>query len=155
MVLQDSRWHRSPTPPVKVTGPHWNEAKMTADFSTIGIRSWDHRERWTHVINLKLLRDFPGGPLWQIHQPVQRTWVWPLVWEDPTCWRATKPMFHKYWAHILNPTSHNYWAYVLQCLKPAHLEPVYHNAEESLLAAPRESLHVETKIQLSQKYRNQ
>ena len=30
--------------------------------------------------------------------PMQETWVWSLVQEDPTCSRATKPMHHNYWA---------------------------------------------------------
>ena len=28
--------------------------------------------------------------------PVQGTWVRPLVWEDPTCLRATGPVSHNY-----------------------------------------------------------
>ena len=40
--------------------------------------------------------------------PVQETRVWALVWEDPTCRRATKPMHHNYWACALEPASHNY-----------------------------------------------
>ena len=47
------------------------------------------------------------------------TRVWDLVWEDPTCCGATKPV------------SHNYWACVPQLLKPARLEPVLHNEESS------------------------
>ena len=47
--------------------------------------------------------------------PMQGTRVRALVWEDPTCHRATKPM------------RHNYWGCVLQLLKPVHLEPVLHN----------------------------
>ena len=30
--------------------------------------------------------------------PMQGTWVRALVWEDPTCRGATKPVSHKYWA---------------------------------------------------------
>ena len=30
----------------------------------------------------------------RIHLPMQGTWVWALVWEDPTCCGATKPMRH-------------------------------------------------------------
>ena len=30
---------------------------------------------------------------------MQETWVWSLVWEDPMCCRATKPVHHNYWAH--------------------------------------------------------
>ena len=48
--------------------------------------------------------------------PMQGTWVRSLVWEDPTCHRATKPLHHNYWACVLEPTSHNYWA----CAPPAH-----------------------------------
>ena len=42
-----------------------------------------------------------------------------LVWEDPTCRGATKPVRHNYWACVLEPVSHNYWARVPQLLKPA------------------------------------
>ena len=38
---------------------------------------------------------------------MQGTWVGFLVWEDPTCHRATKPVCH------------NYWACMPQLLKPA------------------------------------
>ena len=48
----------------------------------------------------------------RIRLPVQGTRVQPLVQEDPTCPGATKPVCHKYWAHVL------------QLLKPAHLEPL-------------------------------
>ena len=59
--------------------------------------------------------------------PMQGTWVWALVREDPTSRGATKPMHHNYWACALEPASHNYWARVLQLLKPACLAPVLHN----------------------------
>ena len=45
----------------------------------------------------------------------QRTPVPFLIWEDPTCLRATKPM------------RHNYWAGMLQLLKPPHQTPRPHN----------------------------
>ena len=32
----------------------------------------------------------------RIHLPMQGTWVRALVWEDPTCLRATKPICHNY-----------------------------------------------------------
>ena len=54
----------------------------------------------------------------RIHLPMQETWVWSLVWEDPTCHRATKPMHHNYWACNLEPVNHNYWDRVPQLLKP-------------------------------------
>ena len=49
--------------------------------------------------------------------PMQETRVWSLVWEDPTCCRATKPVHHNYWACALEPGSCNYWA-------PVPLKPV-------------------------------
>ena len=42
--------------------------------------------------------------------PMQGTWVQALVWEDPTCCRATKPVHHNYWACALQPACHNYWS---------------------------------------------
>ena len=49
---------------------------------------------------------------------MQGTRVRGLVWEDPTCRGATKPMHH------------NYWARVPQLLKPGCLEPMLHNKEK-------------------------
>ena len=51
----------------------------------------------------------------RIHLPMQGTRVQSLVWEDPTCRGATKPV------------SHNYWACMSQLLKPVGLEPMLHN----------------------------
>ena len=42
--------------------------------------------------------------------PMQGTQVWALVWEDPTCHRATKLVHHNYWACALEPASHDYWS---------------------------------------------
>ena len=42
------------------------------------------------------------------HLPMQRIWVWSLVWEDPTRLRAIKPMcYHNYWAHTPEPVLRN------------------------------------------------
>ena len=62
-----------------------------------------------------------------IHLPMQGARVRSLVWEDPTCREATKPVRHNYWACTLELASHNYWACVPQLLKPMLLEPVLHN----------------------------
>ena len=59
--------------------------------------------------------------------PMQGTQVWALVWEDPTCRRATKPVRHNCWACALEPASHKYWARVPQLLRPVRLEPVLHS----------------------------
>ena len=58
---------------------------------------------------------------------MQGTRVQALVWEDPTCRGATKPVRHNYWACALEPANHNYWAHEPQLLKPARLEPVLRN----------------------------
>ena len=54
----------------------------------------------------------------RIRLPMQGKRVQSLVWEDPTCRRATKPVRHNYWACALEPTSHNYWAHKPQLPKP-------------------------------------
>ena len=38
---------------------------------------------------------------------MQGTRVWALVWEDPTCRGATRPVRHNYWACALEPVLHN------------------------------------------------
>ena len=44
----------------------------------------------------------------RIRLPVQGTQVQALVWEDPTCRGAAKPVCHNYRACALEPASHNY-----------------------------------------------
>ena len=39
--------------------------------------------------------------------PVHSTWVWCLVWEDPTFSGAAKPLCHRYWAQVLKPGATN------------------------------------------------
>ena len=56
----------------------------------------------------------------RIHLPLQGTRVRALVWEDPTCHRAAKPMCHNY--RTLCSRAHE-----PQLLKPACLEPMLHN----------------------------
>ena len=54
---------------------------------------------------------------------MQETRVLPLVWEDPTCSRATKPVSHSHWAWALEPGNCKYWAPPPQLPRPAHPEP--------------------------------
>ena len=59
----------------------------------------------------------------RIHLPMQETRVQALVWEDPTCRGATKPLHHNYWSpHALVP---------LLCNKRSHRseKPVHRNEE--------------------------
>ena len=86
----------------------------------------------------------------RIRLPMQGTRVRALVWEDPTCRGATKPVRHNYWACALKPVSHSYWARVPQLLKPARLEPVL-RSKRSPHTATRGSPRTAAKIQHSQK----
>ena len=51
--------------------------------------------------------------------PMQETRVPSLVWEDPTCCGAIKPMSHNYGACALESWNHNSGS-------PNALEPVFH-----------------------------
>ena len=57
---------------------------------------------------------------WRICLPMQKTQVPSLVWEDPTCPEATKPMHHNCWASDPEPRDRNYWACVPQPQKPTY-----------------------------------
>ena len=74
----------------------------------------------------------------RIRLPMQGTWVWSLVLEDPTWRGAAKPVCHNYWACALEPASHNYWAHIPQLLKPVCLEPVLRH-KRSLCTATKSS----------------
>ena len=54
----------------------------------------------------------------RIRLPVLEKWVQFLIQEDPPCCRATKPVYHNYWACAPEPGSCNYWAHVPQLLNP-------------------------------------
>ena len=63
----------------------------------------------------------------RIHLPMQGTQVWSLIWEDPICFRATKPVGHKYW-------SRSTWEPMLHS-KRSHCneKPMHHNGLQSSL----------------------
>ena len=70
-----------------------------------------------------------GAFLVRNHLPMQEIQVRSLVWEDPTCCRATKPMRH----NILASRSHNYWSphalgpMVYNKRSHCNLKPSHHN----------------------------
>ena len=70
---------------------------------------------------------------------MQGTRVWALVWEDPTCRGATRPM------------SHNYWACASGACAPQQERTEHRDEERPPLAATGESPRTETKTQHSQK----
>ena len=126
---------------------------------------WDWVTFFLYVFwYLKLSRTSLVAQWLRIRLPMQRIQVSALVWEDPTCCGATKPVRHNYWACALEPTSHNHWACMPQLLTPAHLEPMlrnkrshrnekpaHHNEEKPPLASTTESPCAATKTQCSQK----
>ena len=57
-----------------------------------------------------LLLGFLVAQWWRNRLPIQETWIWSLIQEDPTCCRTTKPVRHNYWACAPEPGSGNYWA---------------------------------------------
>ena len=72
--------------------------------------------------------------------PMQGTWVWSLVPEDPTCHGATKPLCHNYWACALEPASHNYWAHVPNYWNPCAESPCSTTREATAMRSPRTAM---------------
>ena len=68
----------------------------------------------------------------RIHLPTQGTQAWSLVWQDPTCHRASKPL------------SCNYWSPSISCA------PQQEKSEYPLLSRVRESRLAAMKTQCSQ-----
>ena len=76
--------------------------------------------------------------------PMQGTRVRALVWEDPACRGATKPVSHNYWACASG-------ACAPQWERPDSERPAHRDEERPPLATAGESPHTETKTQHSQK----
>ena len=84
------------------------------------------------------------GQWLRIRLPVQGTRVQPLVREDPTCCRETKPTHHNYWARMPR-------ARAPQQEKPLQWEAHILQQKVAPAAATRESPCTATKTQHSQK----
>ena len=80
----------------------------------LGDRHWANKNQCRTSLLVQWLR---------IRLPMQGTRVRTLVWEDPTCRRATKPVHHNDWACALEPASHNYWAHVPRARAPQQEKP--------------------------------
>ena len=97
---------------------------------------------------LKESGEFPVVQWLRICLLMQGTWVQSLVWEDPTCCGATKPVCHNYWARPLEPASRNYLAHAPQLLSlcaattevcahvPQPLKPTRSRARRPQLLSP-------------------
>ena len=64
---------------------------------------------------------------------MEETWVWALVWEDPTCHQTTKPRSHNYWVCALEPRNHSYWACTLNYWSLCTLKPVLYSKRSHLV----------------------
>ena len=75
---------------------------------------------------------------------MQETWVQSLIWENPTCHEAAKPVHHKSWAWALEPWNQSYWAH----------EPMSHNYQSPSALEPalhKRSLHNEQPVRTTTK----
>ena len=109
-------------------GPPFNLITSEKTLSPNKVTFWVHMTYGRDTIKLiKSSRASLVAQCLSIRLPMQGTWVRALVWEDPTCRGATKPMCHNYLACALEPASHSYWVHVSQLLKPMHLQPVLRN----------------------------
>ena len=68
-----------------------------------------------------------------------------MIWEDPTCHGATKPVHHNYRGCVLEPGSHSYRAHVIQLLQPVH----HRDRALQREAIARRSLHTTAREQPS------
>ena len=57
---------------------------------------WVTKEIKEEILKIPIDRASLVAQWLRIHLPMQGTWVRALVWEDPTCHGATKPMRHNY-----------------------------------------------------------
>ena len=86
------------------------------------------------------------------HLPIQDTWVRSLIWDDPICLAAAKPLNHNHWAHAPEQVSLNYRAHAPQLLKPMCIEPVHSNKRSHLKKRKREKSHYNEKpVHLNQR----
>ena len=106
---------------------HWSGQRCRVTAPSSSLPGQEHFSSLLPAAFKEWVRGFLVAQWLSICLPMQGTRVRALVWEDPTCRGATKPVCHNYWACALEPTSHNYWARVPQLLKPMHLEPVLCN----------------------------
>ena len=87
---------------------------------------------------------------------MQEIKVQSLVWEDPTCLGATRPVCLNYWTTALEPACPNYWS--PRTLEPMlykrgyHNEkPMHHNWGVALLVTNQRKACTAKKTQHSQK----
>ena len=114
--------------------PQMQVSRSSASTSTREASTWGHS---VDSFPIRILSRTSLVAQWlRICLPMQGTQVPALVWEDPTCHGATKPVRHNYWACALESASHNCRAHAPQLLKPAHLEPMLCNKRSHPMRSP-------------------
>ena len=107
-MISGSNWHMYMHRRFNTERVEWRVLKKKTSFETETIYNYNY--------------DFPSDPLVK-NLPMQGARVWLLVWEDPTCWGAAKPVCHN-------------WDCTLDCApnkKRHHSEkPRYHNYRNSM-----------------------
>ena len=107
-------------------------------------QKWLFCDFWDYV--RKTMQGFPGGPEVKNAPCNARDIVWPLVREESTGHRATKPLYHKYWAWLQQPLkSERPEACALQREKPLQWETRAPQWKQPPFAATRESPHAARK----------
>ena len=117
--------------------------------------TWLLHIRWTRKnIYIKIVKKRRSLMLQGLrtHLPIQDTWVQSLIWDDPLCPGAAKPLNHNHWAHAPEQVSLNYRAHAPQVLKPMCIEPVHSNKRSHLKKRKREKSHYNEKpVHLNQR----
>ena len=87
-----------------------------------------------------------------IHSPVQGTRALSLIWEDPACRRATKPLRHDYWASAAEPRAATAEARMPGAWAPREKPPPWDpRTQSSLCVPPLEEAHAQQSRPLTAK----
>ena len=73
---------------------------------------------------------------WRIHPPMQETKFQSLIWDDPTCHRATKRLSHNYWPVLSSPRATATEPMCCNCWSLRALEPVLCNQRSQCNGKP-------------------
>ena len=80
-----------------------------------------------HIMLLKMIFQTSLVVQWlRILLPVQGLFIWSLVWEDPTCWGAAKPVCYNCWACVPQLLK-------AMCLEAENCKKISHSDEKPML----------------------
>ena len=98
------------------------------------LATWLLHIRWTRkYIYIKIDKQRTSLKLQRLrtHLPIRDTWVQSLIWDDPICPGAAKPLNHNS-GSTPEQVSLNYRAHAPQLLKPVCLQPIHRNKRSHL-----------------------